>query len=83
MWPKFNTIQANAILLLFCKFGESKLNPRWLIMLTSSSGINYVPNEHEKFEQYDSYAKSSEIMPCYSYAENSVKQNEISVDLSR
>ena len=52
-------------------------------MLTSSSGINHVPNEHEKFEQYDSYAKSSEIMPCYSYAENSVKQNEISVDLSR
>ena len=26
-------------------------------MLTSSSGTNYVPNEHEDVDQYDSYAR--------------------------
>ena len=37
------------------KFGEPKLNPCWVIVLTSSSGTNYVPNEHEDVDQYDSY----------------------------
>ena len=32
-------------------------------MLTSSSGTNYVPNEHEDFDQYDPYAILSEKMP--------------------
>ena len=29
-------------------------------MWTSSSGTNYVPNEHEDVDQYDPYAKPSE-----------------------
>ena len=29
-------------------------------MLTSSSGTNYVPNEHEDVDQYDPYAIPSE-----------------------
>ena len=40
-------IQDNAMLKLSCKFGESNWNPCWLIMLTSSPGTNYVPNELE------------------------------------
>ena len=35
---------------LSCKFDESKWHPYWLIMLTTSSGINYVPNDHEAFD---------------------------------
>ena len=41
------------MLQLSCKFGESKWNPYWVIPLTSSSGTNHVPNEHEDFDQYD------------------------------
>ena len=37
------------------KTGEPKLNPYSVIVLTSSSGTNYVPNEHEDNDQYDSY----------------------------
>ena len=33
-------------------------------MLMSSSGTNYVPNEHEDVDQYDPYAIQSEIMQC-------------------
>ena len=33
-------------------------------MLTSSSGTNHVPNEHEDVDQYGSFAILSEIMPC-------------------
>ena len=29
-----------------------KWNPSWVIVLTSSSGTNYVPNEHEGVDQY-------------------------------
>ena len=36
-------------------------------MLTSSSGTNYVPNEHEDVDQYGSFSKPSKIMPCLSY----------------
>ena len=52
------------MLKLSCKFGESKLNPYLVIVLTSSSGTNYVHNEHEDVDQYDSYAIPSKIMPC-------------------
>ena len=61
---KFNTIQDNAMLKPSWKFGEWKWNPCWVIVLTSSSGTNYVPNEHEDVDQYDSYAIPSKIMPC-------------------
>ena len=33
------------------------------IMLTSSSGTNYVPNKHEDVDQYGSFTILSEIMP--------------------
>ena len=52
-------------------------------MLTSSSGTNYVPNEHEDVVQYDPYAIPFEIMPRESYPESLVNQNEIPVDLTR
>ena len=57
----YNTIQYNAISKLSCKFGESKWNPYWVIVLTSSSGTNYVPNECDDIDQYDPYAIPSEI----------------------
>ena len=51
-------------------------------MLTSTSGINYVPNKHEDVDQYGSFTIPSEIMPCKSYPISLVNQNEIPVDLS-
>ena len=33
-----------------CMFDESKLNPYWVTMLTSSSGTDYVLNEHEMLD---------------------------------
>ena len=45
------------------KFGEPKWNPYWLIVLTSSSDSNYVPNEHEHIDKYDPFAIPFEIMP--------------------
>ena len=77
-----NTILGNAALKLSCKFGELKWNPCWLIMLTSSSGTNYILNEHEDVGQYGSFAKPSEIMPYQSYPESLVNQNEIPIELS-
>ena len=38
--------------------------PIELIVLTSSSGTNYVPNEHLDVDQYGSFTILSEIMPC-------------------
>ena len=70
------------MLKLSCKFGESKWNPNWVIVLTSSSGTNNVPNEHADVDQYGSFAIPSKIMPCLSYPESLVNQNEIPVDLS-
>ena len=52
------------MLKLSWKFGEPKWNPYWVIELTSSSGTNYVPNEHEGVDQYGSFAIPSETMPC-------------------
>ena len=70
------------MLKLACKFGESKWNPCWVIVLTTSSAIHYVPNEHEDIDQYGSFTIPSKIMPCESYPESLVNQNEIPVELS-
>ena len=40
------------MLKLAWKFGESKWYPYWVIVLTSSSGTNYVPNDNEGDDQY-------------------------------
>ena len=58
-----DTIQDNAISKPSWKFGEPKWNPYWVVVLTSSSGTNYVPNEHEDIDQYGSFAIPSKIMP--------------------
>ena len=63
------------------KFGESKWNPCWVIVLTSSSGTNYVPNEHEDIDQYGSFTIPSKIMPYQSYPESLVNQNDIPIEL--
>ena len=44
---KCNTIPNNAMLQLSCEFDESKWDPYWFNMLTSSPETNYVLNEHE------------------------------------
>ena len=64
------------MLQLSCKFDESKLIP---IELTSSSGTNYVLNDHE-VGQYGPYVILSEVMPCYSYPASLVNQFEILID---
>ena len=64
IWLIYNTIQDKDILKPPYKFGESKWNPYWVIVLTSSSGTNNVPNEHEDVDQSDPYAIPFEIMPC-------------------
>ena len=51
-------------------------------MLKNSSGTNYVPNEHEDADQYDSYAIPSKIMPYQNYPKSLVNQNEIPIELS-
>ena len=53
------------MLKLSYKLRESKWNPPWLIALTSSTGTNYVLNEHEDFDQYGSFAIPSKIMAYY------------------
>ena len=55
------------MLKLSWKFGESKWYPYWVIVLTSSSGTNYVPNEHEDVDQYVSFTIPSKIMPYKSH----------------
>ena len=51
-------------------------------MLTSSSGTNYVPNEHEDFDQYGSFSIPSELVLHQSHPESLVNQNEIFIELS-
>ena len=51
-------------------------------MLTSSSGTNYVPNEHGDVGGYGSFAIPSEKMLYQSHPENLVNQNEILIDSS-
>ena len=70
------------MLQLSWKFREPKWNPYWAIVLTSSFGINYVPNEHEDADQYGSFAIPSEIMPCLSFPASLVNQNETPDDFS-
>ena len=64
------------MLQLSCKFDESKWNPDWVNILTSSPYTNYVFNEHEDVGQYGPYAMPSEVMPCYSYPVSLVNQLE-------
>ena len=66
---------------LSCNFDESNWNPYWVIVLTSSSGTNYVPNEHEDIDQYGSFAIPSKIMPWYIYPARLGNQNEIPIEL--
>ena len=61
IWLICNTIWDNAMSKPSWKFGEPKWNPYWVIMLTSSSGTNCVPIEHEDLDQY---AIPNEIMRC-------------------
>ena len=70
------------MLKLSWKFGESKLNPCWVIVLTSSPGINYVPNEHEDTDQYASFTIPSELVLYQSHSASLVNQNEILIELS-
>ena len=69
------------MLKLSCKFGESKWNPCWVIVLTSSSGTNYVPNEHEGVDQYGSFSIPSKLVLYLSHSESLVNQNEILIEL--
>ena len=50
------------MLKLSWKFGESKWYPYWVIVLTSSSGTNYVFNEHEGVDQYGSFSIPSGLV---------------------
>ena len=59
MWLIYNTIQDNAMWKLSWKFGESKWNPCRVIVLTSSSGTDYAPNEHEGVDQDGSFSMPS------------------------
>ena len=52
------------------------------LVLTSSSGTNYVLNEHEGVDQYGSFSIPSELVPYQSYPESVVNQNEILIELS-
>ena len=51
-------------------------------MLTSSSGTNYVLNEHEGVDQYGSFSISSELGLYQSHPESLVNQNEIPIESS-
>ena len=50
-------------------------------MLTSSSSTNYVLNEHEDFDQYDSYAIPLKKMPYQSFPKSLMNQTEIPIEL--
>ena len=69
------------MLKLSWKFGEPKWNPCWVIVLTSSSGTNCVPNEHEDIDQYGSFTIPSELVLYQSHPESLVNQNEILIEL--
>ena len=63
------------------KFSGSKFYPYWVIVLTSSSGTNYVPNEHEDVDQYGSFSIPFELVLYQSHPESLVNQNEILIEL--
>ena len=67
------------MLKLSWKFGESKWYPYWVIVLTSSSGTNYFPNEHEGVDQHGSFSIPSELVLYQSHPESLVNENEIPV----
>ena len=69
------------MLKLSWKFGESKWYHYWVIVLTSSSGTNYVPNEQEGVNQYGSFSISSELVLYQSHSESLMNQNEILIEL--
>ena len=57
-WPIrliYDTIWDKAMSKPSWKFGEPKWNPYSIIMLTNSSGTNYVLNEHEDVDRYVSF----------------------------
>ena len=70
------------MLKLSWKFGESKWNPCWVIVLMSSPGTNYVPNEHDDVDQYGSFSILSELVLYQSHSASLVNQNEILIELS-
>ena len=70
------------MLKLSWKFGESKWNAYWAIVLTSCSGTDYVPNEHEGVHQYGSFSIPSELVLYQSHPESLVNQNKIFIELS-
>ena len=45
-----------------------------------SSDTNYVPNEHEDADQYDSFLVPSELVLYQSHPESLVNQNEILIE---
>ena len=51
-------------------------------MLASSSGTNYVLNEHEYVDQYGSFATPPEMMLYQCHPESLVNQNEILIELT-
>ena len=51
-------------------------------MSRSSSGTNYVLNEHEDVGQYGPYVILSVVMPCYRYLASLLDQFEIIIDSS-
>ena len=69
------------MLMLSWKFGEWKWYPYWVIVLTNSSGTNYVANEHEGVDQYGSLSIPSELVLYQSHPESLVNQNEILIEL--
>ena len=62
------------MLKLSWKFGGSKWYPYWVIVLTSSSGTNYVLNEHEDVDQYGSFSIPSELVLYQSHPESLVNE---------
>ena len=77
-----NTIRANIVIQLFCKFEESNSNPDWCIALMNSFDNNDILNDYKNLGQYDQNARPSQIMTCYNSPASLVNQNEIPVDLS-
>ena len=55
--------------------------PYWVIVLTSSSGTNYVHNEHEDVDQYGPFSIPSELVLYQSHPESLVNQIEILIEL--
>ena len=75
-------MQDNAMLKLSWKFSESKWNPYWVIVLTSSTGTNYVTNEHADLDQFGSFAIPSKIMPYHSHPASLVDLFDKLIELS-